>query len=157
MVWLITLGCLVAYIVGLLLLVKIMPSLVKRAFDDALFIGVAAVAIFGAMLVFGAVGVTFALFSGGIGVRVADALMLIILGVVTLRTSRNAFRPRYNSYQSANRTSRILVGTFFPFQYVAFSLPTNRFIKLKRLIDHDLFSRAINLVDPINSSDDHLR
>lgn len=113
MVWLITLGCLVAYIGGLLLLVKIMPSLVKRAFDDALFIGVAAVAIFGAMLVFGAVGVTFALFSGGIGVRIADALMLIILGVVTLRTSMNAFRPRYDSYQSANRTSRILVGIFF--------------------------------------------
>lgn len=113
MVWLITLGCLVAYVGGLVLLVKIMPSLVKRAFDDALFIGVAAVAIFGAMLVFGAVGVTFALFSGGIGVRVADALMLIILGVVTLRTSKNAFRPRYDSYQSANRTSRILVGIFF--------------------------------------------
>lgn len=113
MVWLITLGCLVAYIGGLFMLIKIMPSLIKRAFDDALFIGVAAVAIFGAMLVFGAIGVTFALFNGETGVRIADALLLLILGFITLRTSINAFRPRYNSYQSANRTSRIMVGSFF--------------------------------------------
>ena len=113
MVWLITLGCLVAYIAGLFLLVRIMPRLIKHAFDDALFIGVAAVAIFGAMLAFGAVGVTFAIFTGGLGVRIADALLLLILGIVTLRTSLNAFRPRYDSYQSANRTSRILTGSFF--------------------------------------------
>lgn len=113
MVWLITLGCLVAYAAGLFLLVRIMPRLIKRAVDDALFIGVAAVAIFGAMLAFGSVGVTFALFSGGLGVRIADALLLLVLGIVTLRTSINAFRPRYDSYQSANRTSRLIVGAFF--------------------------------------------
>ena len=113
MIWLITLGCLVAYIVGLFLLVRIMPRLIKRAVDDALFIGVAAIAIFGAMLAFGAIGVTFAVFTGGLGVRIADALLLLILGIVTLRTSINAFRPRYDSYQSASRVSRVTVGVFF--------------------------------------------
>jgi hypothetical protein len=113
MIWLITFGCFVAYIGGLILLVRIMPRLIKRAFDDALFIGVAAVAIFGAMLAFGAVGVTFALFTGGLGVRILDALLLLILGIVTLRTSILAFRPRYDSYQNASGTSRIMVGSFF--------------------------------------------
>jgi hypothetical protein len=113
MIWLITLACLVAYIAGLFLLVRIMPRLIKRALDDALFIGVAAIAIFGAMLAFGAIGVTFAVFTGGLGVRIFDIVLLLILGIVTLRTSMNAFRPRYDSYQSASRISRLAVGIFF--------------------------------------------
>lgn len=113
MIWLITLGCLVAFTAGLFLLIRIMPRLIKRAVDDALFIGVAALAILGAMLAFGSIGVTFAIFSGSIGVRIADALSLLVLGIVTLRTSINAFRPRYDSYQSANRISRLIVGCFF--------------------------------------------
>ncbi|HEX7733483.1 MAG TPA: hypothetical protein VF458_01425 [Ktedonobacteraceae bacterium] len=112
-VWLIAFGCLVAYIAGLVLLVRIMPRLIKRAFDEALFIGVAALAILGAMLAFGSIGVTFALFSGSLGARIWVALLLLILGIITLRTSINAFRPRYNSYQSANKTSRLLTGSFF--------------------------------------------
>lgn len=113
MVWLITLGSLVAYVAGLFLLIKIMPGLVKRAFDEGLFIAYAAVAIFGAMLGFGAVGATFAVFNGGIGVRIFDGLLVLILGITTLRTSINAFRPRFDSYQSSNRTSRIIAGCFF--------------------------------------------
>jgi hypothetical protein len=113
MIWLISLGCLVAFVAGIFLLVRIMPRLIKRAVDDALFIGVAAVAIFGAMLAFGSIGVTFAVFSGGIGVRIADAVLLVVLGVATLRTALGAFRPRYNSYQSENRTTRLIVGSFF--------------------------------------------
>lgn len=111
--WLITLGCLVAYIAGLILLVKIMPILIKRAFDEALFIGYAAVAILGAMLAFGSVGVTFAAFSGSLGVRIFDVLLTLILGIIMLRTALSAFRPRYNRYQSANSTSRIMAGVFF--------------------------------------------
>ena len=113
MLWLITLACLVAYSAGLFLLIRIMPRLIKRAVDDALFIGVAAIAIFGAMLAFGGIGVTFGIFAGGIGVRILDGIMLLILGIVTLRTSINAFRPRYDSYQSASRLSRLSVGSFF--------------------------------------------
>jgi len=114
MEWLITLGCLVAYSVGLFLLVRIMPRLIRRAIDEALFIGVAALAILGAMLAFGAIGVTFALFTGSLGVRIADALLLLILGIITLRTAVRAFRPpRQDSSPNANRTSRLLTGSFF--------------------------------------------
>lgn len=113
-VWLITFGCLVAYVVGLFLLVRIMPRLIKRAVDDALFIGVAALAILGAMLAFGAIGVTFALFSGTLGVKIMDALLLLILGIITLRTSVNAFSPpRYANNQNTNRASRVMTGSFF--------------------------------------------
>jgi hypothetical protein len=113
MVWLITLGCIVAYIAGLVLLVRITPGLLKRAYDDALFIGVAAVAVFGAMLVFGAVGVTYTIFNGGLGVRILDALLLVILGIVALRTSFGAFRPRYSFNAGTYRASRIMAGSFF--------------------------------------------
>jgi hypothetical protein len=113
MEWLLTLGCIIAYIVGLILLVKVTPSLIRRAFDDALFIGVAAVAIFGAMLIFGAIGVIYTVFNGEVPVRVFDALLLIILGIVTLRTSLATFRPRYDINLGTYRASRILTGIFF--------------------------------------------
>lgn len=111
--WLITLGCIVAYSVGLVLFVKITPGLIKRAFDEALFIGVAAGAVFGAMLAFGAVGVTYAIFSGSLGVRIFDALLLLILGIVCLRTSLGAFRPRYGISTGTYRASRVMAGSFF--------------------------------------------
>lgn len=113
MEWFITFGCIVAYIIGLILLVKVTPSLIRRAFDDALFIGVAAVAIFSAMLVFGAVGVIYTVFNGAIPVRVFDALLLVILGAVTLRTSFATFRPRYDINLGTYRASRIMAGSFF--------------------------------------------
>ncbi len=113
MVWLITLGCIVVYIGGLILLVKITPSLIKRAYDEALFIGIAAGAVFGAMLAFGAIGITYSVFNGGLSVRIFDALLLIILGIVALRTSIATFRPRYDSNLGTRRTSRIMAGSFF--------------------------------------------
>lgn len=113
MVWLIMLGCVVAYIVGLVMLVKITPGLLRRAYDDALFIGVAAVAVLGAMLAFGAVGVVYMLFSGALAARVFDALLLVILAIVALRTSFGAFRPRYSFNSGTYRASRILAGSFF--------------------------------------------
>lgn len=113
MVWLITLGCIAAYIAGLFLLVKIMPGLIRRAFDEALFIGIAALAIFGAMLDFGAIGVIYAIFDGAVAVRIFDALLLLILGIVTLRTSIGAFRSRYYRNSGANDASRVMTGSFF--------------------------------------------
>src|SRR5258707_3269890 len=91
MLWLITFGCLVAYAAGLILLTRIMPRLIKRAVDEALFIGVAAVAILGAMLAFSAVGVTFAIFSGGIGVRILVVLPVLFLGALTRRPALQSF------------------------------------------------------------------
>lgn len=113
MVWLFTAGCLVGYIAGLFLLVGITPGLVTRAFDDALFIGVAAVAIFGAMLSFGAIGVIYSVANGALAARILDALLLIIQGATTLRTGLRTLRPRYDSNPGSYRTSRIMAGSFF--------------------------------------------
>ena len=113
MTWLLTPGCIVAYIIGLILLVKVMPGLLKRSYDDALFIGVAALAILGAMLTFGSIGIIFAIFSGELSARVFDALLLLILLIVTLRTSIGAFRPRYGIGVGTYRLSRIMAGSFF--------------------------------------------
>ncbi|MEO7020554.1 MAG: hypothetical protein ABI234_10425 [Ktedonobacteraceae bacterium] len=113
MLWLLTFGCIVAYSAGLVLLVKIVPGLLKRAYDDALFIGVAAVAVLGAMLAFGSIGITFAVFSGATLVRVFDALLLLILLLIALRTAMGTFRPRYGIGVGTYRVSRIMTGSFF--------------------------------------------
>ncbi|MGH2509913.1 MAG: hypothetical protein ACRDHZ_21240 [Ktedonobacteraceae bacterium] len=112
MLWLVMLGCTVTYSTGLTLLVKIIPGLLKRAYDDALFIGVAALAILGAMLAFGSIGITFALFSGTLPVRIFDALLLLILLFTALRTAIRAFRPRYGIGIGTYRVSRIMAGSF---------------------------------------------
>lgn len=112
-VWLITFACIVAYIIGLFLLVKVTPGLIKRAFDDALFIGVAAVAVFGAMLSFGGIGVVYAISDGAMVARVFDALLLLILGIVALRTAIRVFRPGYFNSLGTYRASRIMAGSFF--------------------------------------------
>jgi len=108
-----TLLSLIAYIAGLILLFRIAPILVKRSFDDPLFIAVAAVAILGAMLTFGAVGVTYNVFSGNIPIRVLDALLLIVLLIATIRMARSALSPRYGIGIGTSRISRILAGSFF--------------------------------------------
>ena len=113
MLWLITFGCIVAYIAGLILLVKVMPGLLKRAYDDALFIGVAAVAVLGAMLAFGSIGITFMAFGGQLLVRIFDALLLLIFLLIALRTAMGAFRPRYGIGVGTYRVSRIMTGSFF--------------------------------------------
>lgn len=113
MLWLLTSGCIVAYIAGLVLLVKIMPGLLKRAYDDALFIGVAAVAVLGAMLAFGAIGIIFGVYGGNTFVRIFDALLLLIFLFTALRTAMGAFRPRYGIGIGTYRVSRIITGSFF--------------------------------------------
>jgi hypothetical protein len=113
MEWTLTFISLGGYIVGLVLLFKIAPALIKRSFDDPLFIAQAAVAILGAMLGFSAVGVTYTVFSGDIAVRGFDVILLVILVVATMRLSLAAFRPRYGIGIGTNRLSRILAGCFF--------------------------------------------
>jgi hypothetical protein len=113
MVWTLTLASLVAYIIGLILLMRIAPALIKRSFDETFFIAVAAVAVLGAMLVFAAVGVTYTVFSGSLTVRGLDAFLLLILFIVTIRVSFSTFRPRYGIGIGTDRVSRVLTGSFF--------------------------------------------
>ncbi len=113
MVWIITLCSLAAYVAGSIMLIKIAPVLIKRSFDELLFIGIAAVAILGAMLVFGAVGVIYFVFSGGLTVRGLDVFLLLFLLIMSLRISLTTFRPRYGIGIGTRRFSRVLTGSFF--------------------------------------------
>ena len=83
MLWFLTLASIAAYIVGLILLVRITPRLLKQSFDDPFFLLTAAGAILGAMLAFGGIGILFVTFSELVSVfiRAIDAILLIILGV----------------------------------------------------------------------------
>jgi hypothetical protein len=113
MIWLLTLGCIAAYIGGLFLLVRVTPGLLTRAFDEALFIGVAAAAIFGAMLIFGAIGVIEAVANGALLARILGALLLIVQGVITLRIGLSTLRQPYDATVRTYRASRIMTGIFF--------------------------------------------
>jgi hypothetical protein len=101
---------LVAYIVGLIVLVRVTPVLYHRRYDEELFLGIAALDIFGAMLAFSAVIVTLALFNGATGIRVLDFLMLVGILLIALRTTwTSLFRL---PTATMVRSSRLLVGGF---------------------------------------------
>src|SRR5260370_35430177 len=80
-----TLACLCAYIGGLIILVRVTPLLLIRRYDDGYFMAIAAADVFGAIFVFWAVAVTFALFSGGFAFRLLDFFLFLGIGVVVLR------------------------------------------------------------------------
>src|SRR5258708_35972867 len=125
MQWLFTIASIIAYIVGIILQFRTAPRLLRRRYDEALFIAVAAGPIVGAMLCFAAVGVTFAAFSGTALVLTLDIVLLAILCLVALIIAIRSFRSDQtlnynpndpNSPNIADRTyrlSRLFVGTFF--------------------------------------------
>jgi hypothetical protein len=112
MEWTLTLVSLVAYCAGLFMLLWSAGRLVRYALDSAQFLALSALAIPGAMLVFGAIGVIDFAWSGALGALVLDALLLVILGIVVLRASRRAFRPPYGIGVGSDRGARIAVGLF---------------------------------------------
>jgi hypothetical protein len=86
-------GSLIAYIGGLIIILRMTPRLLASSYDEGLFLGVAAFDIIGALLAFGAVVVTFALFNGAIGVRILDFLFLGGILLVGLRMAWMSYRP----------------------------------------------------------------
>jgi hypothetical protein len=112
MEWTLTLVSLVAYCAGLFILPWSASRLVNYALDSARFLALAALAIPGAMLVFGAVGVIDFAWSGALGALILDALLLVVLGIVALRASQRAFRPPYGIGIGSNRGARVAVGLF---------------------------------------------
>ncbi|GAC1568345.1 MAG: hypothetical protein NVS3B14_17260 [Ktedonobacteraceae bacterium] len=108
---LITILSLIAFTGGLVVLLKITPMLLKLRFDEGYFMVLAAADIFGGLLVFAPVGVTFAEFNGAVAVRAFDMILLLIIGVVALRIAYRSFRPHY--MRGVIRVSGILVGSYF--------------------------------------------
>lgn len=89
-VWII--ASLIAYIVGMVVLVRVTPRLYYRSYDGELFLGIAALDILGAILAFSGVIVTLALFNGAAGVRILDFLMLIGILIVSIYLTRKSLR-----------------------------------------------------------------
>src|SRR2546426_6137933 len=104
-----TLACLVAYVCGLITLVKVTPLLLARSYDEGLFMVIAAGDVFGGLFVFGAVALTFALFSGTLAIRVLDFLLLLGIIIVSARLSYTSFRSRM---ARKNRASSIVAGSY---------------------------------------------
>lgn len=95
-----TLLSIVAYIGGLIILVKVTPMLPTRSFDEGFFMGLAATDIMGAVLAFGAVYVTDAVFPGSLAVHILDFLLLAGILIIAARLTFQSLKPR------------VLVGTF---------------------------------------------
>ena len=101
---------LIAYSCGLAIMLTMTPRLLKLRFDEGLFMGIAAADVFGGLLAFAPVGITFALFNGAFGIRVLDFLLLVGIVVVALRIAVRSFRPRYMA--GTFQTTRVLAGSY---------------------------------------------
>ena len=106
---------LVAYSVGLVVIVKLTPRLLVHTFDEGAFMGIAAAAIVGALVAFGAVVVTFA--NGNLLVRVLSFLLLLGILIVGIQLSLKSFRPRMPA--NTVTASRFMAGGFAVFLIVA--------------------------------------
>lgn len=100
----------IAYICGLLIIITVTPRLLKLNFDEGLFMGIAATDVFGGILAFAPVGITFALFNGTFGIKIVDFLLLVGILIVGLRMSLRSFRPRYPA--GTFQVSRMLAGSY---------------------------------------------
>ncbi len=105
-----TLIGLVAYICGLAIIVAVTPRLWRLRFDEGLFMGLAAADVFGGILAFAPIGITFALFNGTFAIKVLDFLLLVGIFIIGLWMSLRSFRPPYKG--GAFQLSRILVGSY---------------------------------------------
>ena len=103
------LASLVAYVGGLVILLKVTPMLLSRAYDDGLFMAIAAGDILGGIFTFGAIAITFGLFSGSLGIRALDFFLLLGIFAVCAHLSYRIFK-RYSA--KINRISRIIAGVY---------------------------------------------
>src|SRR5579863_4074947 len=101
-------ACLIGYGVGLFILWKVTPLITVLAYDEGLFMAIMAIDIFGGIFVFGAVAVTFALFSGNFPIRILDFFLLVGILVVGAGMAYSSFRPR--RFKSTHLVSRIVAG-----------------------------------------------
>src|SRR6266849_7834322 len=103
--------CLAAYGGGLVVLRNVTPLLLKRKFDDVLFMGLAAVLILGSLLAFAPIGVMLAFFNSTTSVRIGDTMLLLVMVIVVTRITFRCFRPGYKMV--VVRLSGILAGSYY--------------------------------------------
>ena len=105
-----TFACLIGYVAGLIILVRITPLITVRAYDEGMFMAIMAIDIFGGIFAFGAVAVTFALFSGNFPIRILDFFLLAGILVVGAGMAYNSLRPY--SHKRTHLVSRIVAGVY---------------------------------------------
>ncbi len=105
-----TILCLLAFAGGLVILAMMTPRILKRNFDEGLFLGIAAADIAGGLLVFAPVGIMFAEYNGSIGVRILDFIMLAIIAAVSMFIAIRSFRPAYTA--NVVKVSSVLAGSY---------------------------------------------
>jgi hypothetical protein len=105
-----TLASLVGYVGGLVILTLVTPRLLHLSYDEGLFMGIAALDVVAALLVFGAVAIMYAAYSGNVAVKGLDFFLLLGIIIVTARLSWRCFRSR--RFKGVNPVSRILVGVY---------------------------------------------
>jgi hypothetical protein len=111
-----TLSSLVAYIVGLILIVKATPRLLFRSYDEVWFMVLAVLDILGAFLTFGGIVISLAFWNGNVGVRAVDFLLLLLVLLITGRMAVSCFR---NYKQGVRFVSRYGAGGFCLFLSLA--------------------------------------
>ena len=99
---------LVAYAAGVVVLLRVTPMLLHRQYDEGLFMGIAALDILGAFLAFGGIIIPLLLFSGALGVRILDIILLLGILLVAARLARNSFQTRVGA--GTFSSSRIIAG-----------------------------------------------
>jgi hypothetical protein len=114
--FLVTLAGLVAYIVGLVLIVKTTPRLLFRSYDEAWFMVFAVLDIFGAFLIFGGILISLAVVNGNVGMKALDFLLLVVVMLITGYMAVSCFR-RYG--RDVQQISRYAASSFCLFLLLA--------------------------------------
>lgn len=102
--------CLAAYIIGIVILLVVTPRILRCSYDQPAFTGFAVLEIFGGLAVFGAVTITYGLFSGSFAIKLLDFLLMVGMLIVGGSLSYRSFRSRQ---RDAVRSTRIIAGIFF--------------------------------------------
>lgn len=104
-----TLASLVAYIVGLVLIVRVTPKLLFYAYDEVRFMGFAILDILGALLTFGSIVILLAAWGANMGIR---SLNFILLVIIMLITGSLALACSRNHRRGVQRISRLVAVLF---------------------------------------------
>lgn len=104
-----TLASLVAYIVGLVLIVRVTPKLLFYAYDEVRFMGFAILDILGALLTFGSIVILLAAWDANMGIR---SLNFILLVIIMLITGSLALACSRNHRRGVQRISRLVAVLF---------------------------------------------
>ena len=112
-----TLASFISYVGGLALLIRATPLLFARSYDEGAFMGIAVLDILGALLAFGAVVITYNLFSGNLAIKILDFAFLLGIVAVSGRLAFASFKPR--AAKNTFVASRVIAGGYTLFLIIA--------------------------------------